>query len=97
MNGHDWSTLKTKRDAYIKRLNGIYERNLDNKGVTYLQGAGRFVDEHTVAVGDTLFSVLNTKNGAAFLYVVATQIPLVLIGLVAGAIYFFDQTKRGSQ
>lgn len=51
----------------------------------------------TVAVGDTLFSVLNTKNGAAFLYVVATQIPLVLIGLVAGAIYFFDQTKRGSQ
>lgn len=21
--------IKTKRDAYIKRLNGIYERNLD--------------------------------------------------------------------
>src|ERR1700744_4809057 len=25
---HDWVTLKTKRDAYVQRLNGIYERNL---------------------------------------------------------------------
>lgn len=51
----------------------------------------------TVALGDTLFSVLNTKNGAAFLYVAATQIPLILIGLVTGGIYLFDKTKRGSQ
>jgi glutathione reductase (NADPH) len=26
--GHDWSKLKTGRDAYVLRLNGIYERNL---------------------------------------------------------------------
>src|SRR3982751_4675940 len=25
---HDWPTLKTKRDAYVARLNGIYEKNL---------------------------------------------------------------------
>ncbi len=30
VNGHDWSDLKTKRDAYIQRLNGIYESNLDS-------------------------------------------------------------------
>ena len=52
VNGHDWSTLKERRDAYVTRLNGIYQRNLDNSGVTTIVGAASFVDEHTVAVGN---------------------------------------------
>ena len=52
MNGHDWAALKAHRDAYVKRLNGIYEKNLDRRGVDYIAGAARFVDAHTVAVGD---------------------------------------------
>lgn len=50
VNGHDWPGLKARRDAYIERLNGIYERNLDNKGVTYIAGNGRIVDANTVDV-----------------------------------------------
>src|ERR1044072_4339863 len=30
VTGFDWAALKKKRDAYIERLNGIYERNLAN-------------------------------------------------------------------
>src|SRR5579864_1469783 len=30
--GSDWALLKSKRDAYVARLNGIYERNLKAKG-----------------------------------------------------------------
>jgi len=52
VNGHDWAALKANRDAYVERLNGIYESNLDKSGVTYITGAASFVDEHTVAVGD---------------------------------------------
>ena len=52
VNGHDWSKLKARRDAYILRLNGIYQRNLENSGVDYIAGAAEFVDAHTVAVGD---------------------------------------------
>lgn len=51
INGHDWPDLKQKRDAYIKRLNGIYESNLDRRDVTYLQGHASFVDDKTVDVG----------------------------------------------
>jgi glutathione reductase (NADPH) len=47
---HDWAGLKSRRDAYIKRLNGIYEKNLDKRGVTYVAGHARFVDAHTVDV-----------------------------------------------
>ena len=51
----DWSVIKTKRDAYVQRLNGIYERNLASKGITYVRGAARFVDAHSVEVnGETL-------------------------------------------
>lgn len=52
VKGHDWGALKSRRDDYIKRLNGIYATNLDKSGVTYIVGAASFVDAHTVAVGD---------------------------------------------
>jgi glutathione reductase (NADPH) len=51
VNGHNWAALKGRRDAYVKRLNGIYESNLDKSGVRYIAGAASFVDAHTVAVG----------------------------------------------
>ncbi|KAG0238488.1 hypothetical protein B0O80DRAFT_392765 [Mortierella sp. GBAus27b] len=38
----DWFTLKNKRDAYIKRLNGIYERNLEKDSVEYITGIASF-------------------------------------------------------
>lgn len=50
VKGHDWSALKSRRDAYIKRLNGIYGNNLDKRGVAHIQGGARFLDGHTVEV-----------------------------------------------
>ncbi|KAK5997169.1 Glutathione reductase [Cladobotryum mycophilum] len=46
----DWSTFKAKRDAYIKRLNGIYERNLANDKVEYLHGWGRLLSKNQAEV-----------------------------------------------
>ncbi|QPH09793.1 GTP-binding protein gtr1 [Epichloe festucae Fl1] len=46
----DWTTFKTKRDAYIKRLNDIYEKNLGNDKVEYLHGWGRLVSKNQVEV-----------------------------------------------
>jgi glutathione reductase (NADPH) len=53
--GHDWNTLKSRRDAYVRRLNGIYEANLDKSGVTYIQGSARFAGPSEVAVGDAVY------------------------------------------
>jgi len=50
VGNNDWALLKSKRDAYVLRLNGIYERNLQAKGVTYVRGAARFLDAHGVEV-----------------------------------------------
>ena len=53
---HDWSLLKEKRDAYILRLNGIYEGNLAKRGVTLIRGRAHFVDGRTVAAGGASLS-----------------------------------------
>ncbi len=52
VRGHDWSALKTRRDAFVKRLNDIYANNLNKRDVDHIVGSGSFADAHTVVVGD---------------------------------------------
>lgn len=52
----DWKTLIDNKDTEIKRLNGIYERMLDNSGVTIVRGTGVITGEHTVQVGDKTYT-----------------------------------------
>lgn len=52
LDGHDWRALRESRDAYIHRLNGIYERNLANRKVELVRGHGRFIGVGAVRVGD---------------------------------------------
>jgi glutathione reductase (NADPH) len=47
---HDWAALKAARDAYVARLNGIYETNLGKSGISLVRGWARLVDAHTVLV-----------------------------------------------
>ena len=53
---HDWNEIKEKRDTYVLRLNGIYERNLDNKGIRYIAGTASLDGPNTVRVGDESLS-----------------------------------------
>ncbi|KAI0181288.1 hypothetical protein GGR52DRAFT_567519 [Hypoxylon sp. FL1284] len=46
----DFGFFKQKRDAYIKRLNGIYERNLANDKVEYVHGWARLLSRNEVEV-----------------------------------------------
>ncbi len=47
---HDWAALRAGRDAYVARLNGIYEANLSKSKVELVRGHARVVDAHTVLV-----------------------------------------------
>lgn len=52
---HDWPRLRAAREAYIVRLNGIYQRNLETDGVRLIRASGRLVDSGSVAAdGETL-------------------------------------------
>ncbi len=46
----DWQGLKLKRDAYVKRLNDIYARNLVADSVTSVKGWGKLASPREVVV-----------------------------------------------
>jgi glutathione reductase (NADPH) len=48
--GHDWHSLKGKRDAYVTKLNEIYAANLARRNVELVRGRASFVDARTVSV-----------------------------------------------
>lgn len=48
----DWPTLIARKDAELDRLNQIYLNMLEKSKVELVSGQGRFVDQHTVQVGD---------------------------------------------
>jgi len=46
----DWPSFKKKRDDYVLRLNGIYERNLNNDKVEYIHGRARLTSKNEAEV-----------------------------------------------
>ena len=46
----DWKRLMANKDAEILRLEGIYERLLNDAGVEILRGHGRLLDAHRVEI-----------------------------------------------
>eukprot|EP00547_Thalassionema_nitzschioides_P009558 CAMPEP_0194224958 /NCGR_PEP_ID=MMETSP0156-20130528/38525_1 /TAXON_ID=33649 /ORGANISM="Thalassionema nitzschioides, Strain L26-B" /LENGTH=506 /DNA_ID=CAMNT_0038956723 /DNA_START=506 /DNA_END=2026 /DNA_ORIENTATION=+ len=50
----DWSYIKRHRDAYVARLNEIYDRNMKNSGVKPILGSAAFVNSDTVEVTSTV-------------------------------------------
>ena len=46
----DWPKLKAARDAYVKRLNGIYGNGFAKAGVEDIRGEATFVDANTLEV-----------------------------------------------
>ena len=52
----DWAKLVKRREAYLRRLNGIYASNLDKDGVTRIEGHGTFVGPRLIEVDGKRYS-----------------------------------------
>jgi glutathione reductase (NADPH) len=88
---HDWQVLKRKRDAYIVRLNEIYERNLDKRKVELLRGTARFTAPHVLeAAGRSIGArhIVIATGGRPLL----PPIPGCELGITSDG--FFELTER---
>ena len=54
--GHDWHSLRARRDLYVRRLNDIYAANLAKRHVELVRGRASFVDAHQVSVAGRILS-----------------------------------------
>jgi glutathione reductase (NADPH) len=50
--GHNWAALKDKRDAYVHRLNAIYERSLAERNIEYINATGKLEGKNVVLAGE---------------------------------------------
>ena len=46
----DWTGFVEKRDAYVRRLNGIYDNNLQKDNVDYISGHARLLGDNRICV-----------------------------------------------
>jgi glutathione reductase (NADPH) len=91
VNGHDWSALKRKRDAYVARLNDIYEGNLEKRSVDYLKGHAKFVDATTLDVDGTQYAaerIVIATGG----FPIVPDIPGAELGITSDG--FFELSER---
>jgi len=59
-----WATFKPQRDAYIRFLNGIYDKNISAEGVTYHDGHARLISPTTIEIRnnhDTTYTINTDK------------------------------------
>ena len=56
LESHNWNLLKEKRDEYIKRLNNIYESNLDKRNIYLVKGEVRLEDNNTISVSSKKYT-----------------------------------------
>lgn len=51
LDGFEWASLKAQRDAYVARLNGIYEARFEREKIELVRGRARFTGPRRLAVG----------------------------------------------
>lgn len=82
----DWGELIANKDREISRLNGIYQRLLERTGVQVVHGFASFVDEHSVRVGETIYTaerILIATGG----HPVRPPIPGAELGMVSDDLF----------
>ncbi|MEC9375745.1 MAG: glutathione-disulfide reductase [Pseudomonadota bacterium] len=52
---HDWKELVRKRDAYIARLNEMYDRNLLKRNVDWINGEAKLLSSNSMMVKGRIF------------------------------------------
>ena len=90
---HDWSMLKTGRDAYVHRLNGIYERNLAHRKIQLARGHARISGTHSVEIDDwhaTAPHIVIATGG----YPVVPPLPGAELGTTSDGFFDLDELPK---
>jgi len=89
--GHDWPVLKRGRDAYVGRLNDIYQRNLEKRSIDWIRSRGRFVGPKEIATdgGEThrATHVLIATGG----YPTLPAVPGAELGITSDGFFALDR------
>jgi glutathione reductase (NADPH) len=90
---HDWAKLADARDAEVQRLSAIYRRLLEGAGCTVYEAHARFLDPHTIQVGEsrvTAERIVIAVGG----HPVRPEIPGAELGMISDDVFTLRQMPR---
>jgi glutathione reductase (NADPH) len=92
-NGFDWSVIKQSRDAYIARLNDIYQNGLDKAGVDKIQGVARLESAGSVRVNGETYTTghLLVATGG---HPTVPDVPGAALGITSDGFFEMEQLPR---
>ncbi|RUS25679.1 hypothetical protein BC938DRAFT_471799 [Jimgerdemannia flammicorona] len=96
----NWNVIKNKRDAYIKRLNGIYENNLVKDNVEYIKGYASFASKNVVRIqnGDETEELEAKKiliaTGGRPLIPSVSHVPGADLGISSDGFFLLEQQPK---
>ncbi len=88
-----WPTIKKARDAYVERLNGIYQTNLDKAGVTLVPTYARFLDPHTIEAGGATYTADHILIAAGG-YPKVPNVPGAELGITSDGFFELEDRPR---
>ncbi|NXC41635.1 GSHR protein, partial [Penelope pileata] len=96
----NWRTIKEKRDAYVKRLNNIYENNVTKAGIDIIRGYGKFTadPEPTIEVNGKKYTAphILIATGGRPLVPSDSQIPGASLGITSDGFFDLEELPRRS-
>lgn len=90
---HDWAALRAKRDAYVKRLNDIYARNLASRNIRLVRGRACLAGPRSVQVGNELLEgrhIIIATGG----YPAVPDLPGAALGITSDGFFELDACPR---
>jgi glutathione reductase (NADPH) len=95
LRGHDFAGLRQRREAYIERMRGNYERNLAKDHVEVIRGRGALLSASRVQVGERQLEakhVLIATGGAPLI----PNIPGAQLGLSSDGFFALNALPRSA-
>lgn len=92
-SGFEWPIIKRSRDAYVKRLNGIYDTNLAKDKIENVAGHARFIDAHTIEANGNRYTgehVLIATGGSP----TVPSIPGAELGITSDGFFALEHQPR---
>ncbi|XP_054648437.1 glutathione reductase, mitochondrial isoform X2 [Dunckerocampus dactyliophorus] len=95
-----WEALKTKRDAYVRRLNHIYRNNLDKAKIQTIEGHARFTSdpEPTVEVSGRKYTAphILIATGGQPSVLSDTEVPGASLGITSDGFFELESLPKRS-
>ncbi|XP_049671271.1 glutathione reductase, mitochondrial isoform X2 [Accipiter gentilis] len=96
----NWRTIKEKRDAYVRRLNEIYENNIKKAHIDIIQGYGKFTTdpEPTIEVNGKKYTAphILIATGGHPAVPPDSKIPGASLGMTSDGFFNLEELPRRS-